>query len=147
MSKRNSGVDLLRIVCIFMIIFHHSSVHGFTKNFFANLSFRDISFNVVFFQSIGMFGRMSCMIFAIITGYYMIRMDDDTKVEFVRNGLLIHIKSIKSVFYRRLIPIVITLLMYSAFSYIFLLLIHYDNFNYDSYMKAFSRLFMETTGI
>ena len=44
--------------------------------FFANLSFRDISFNVVFFQSIGMFGRMSCMIFAIITGYYMIRMDD-----------------------------------------------------------------------
>lgn len=67
-SERNSSIELLRIICILLIIAHHYFVHGGFEKF----SYASIGCNTIFLQILSMFGRCSCSIFALITGYYLI---------------------------------------------------------------------------
>ena len=67
-KKRQSGIELLRIICILCIIAHHYTVHGG----FGSFSCETLTGNAVFLQVFSMFGRMPCSVFAIITGYFMI---------------------------------------------------------------------------
>lgn len=63
-NNRNSNIELLRILCIISVIFHHSFVHSniYTSN----------SFNFISFYLIQYLGMISNNIFILITGYYMI---------------------------------------------------------------------------
>lgn len=67
-KKRNSSMELLRIICMLLIIAHHYSVHGG----YEIISYENISISRIFIQLISMFGRMSCTIFALMTGYFCI---------------------------------------------------------------------------
>ena len=61
-SIRNSNIELLRIVAIFMIIVHHYYVHG---------GFEQITTdNEVFLRIIGGGGKAGIAIFVLITGYF-----------------------------------------------------------------------------
>lgn len=68
MKKRNSSLELLRILCMIAIIFHHYSFHGGYDNFSADT----FSLGVLYIQEISMFGKIACSIFALITGYFFI---------------------------------------------------------------------------
>lgn len=80
-KERNSSLELLRIISMFLIIAHHYVVHG---DFVYTLETNP--FAVIYLQAISIFGKPACMIFALITGYFMIEADTKNK------------------FYRRIIP-------------------------------------------
>ncbi|MCD8375668.1 MAG: acyltransferase [Oscillospiraceae bacterium] len=65
---RSSGLELLRIICMILIILHHYSVHGRYDTF----TLANLNGNVVLIQMLAMFGRPACSIFAIISGYFMV---------------------------------------------------------------------------
>lgn len=66
-GKRNSSLELLRLLCIFMIICHHYFVHGgFRFQAF------DLTIGNAIVQCAGMYGRAACSIFAMISGYFLI---------------------------------------------------------------------------
>lgn len=67
-KERNSSLELLRIICIILIIAHHYSYHGG----YDGVTYENLSAGVIFIQIIGMFGRMACSIFALISGYFLI---------------------------------------------------------------------------
>ena len=66
MNKRQSGIELLRIIAMLLIVAHHFSVHsGF------EYSATDVSLNGIWIQLISMGGKIGVNIFVIISGYYM----------------------------------------------------------------------------
>lgn len=67
-NKRNSSVELLRIVAAGMIIASHCAFHGILEKHGPDIG---VSFNKFFLQSIQM-GSLGVDIFVIITGYYMV---------------------------------------------------------------------------
>lgn len=73
--KRNSSIELLRILSILMIIFHHYSVHGGWSDFSAS----NYSWQTLFIQWIGLGGKIACNIFILITGYYSIKQPPSIK--------------------------------------------------------------------
>jgi len=64
--KRNSNIELLRILCIISIIIHHSFVHS--DNIVINVK----NINYIGLYLIQILGIISNNIFILITGYYMI---------------------------------------------------------------------------
>lgn len=75
--KRNSSIETLRILSIIAILALHYALQSGSESF----GYVNLSLNSVFIQSISMFGRLSCTIFALITGYYMIESDTNyTKI-------------------------------------------------------------------
>ncbi len=65
-KQRSSNVELLRIVAMLMIVIYHFGVHGSWpsgKSFGADLAIDLLSFG----------GKISCDIFVLITGYFMVR--------------------------------------------------------------------------
>lgn len=64
--ERNSGIELLRIVCMFLIIAGHYSFFGNT-----GIPQNSITCQIYFVQCLGAFGRVSCGVFALISGYYL----------------------------------------------------------------------------
>lgn len=67
-TERASGIELLRIVCMVLIVAHHYSVHGGYEAFTAG----NLSAGRVFLQIISLFGRNSCSVFVLISGFFMI---------------------------------------------------------------------------
>lgn len=63
---RNSGIELLRILCIVLVLASHYSFFGG----YPPCGWRDVSWSRFFIQSIGMFGSAACSVFVLITGYY-----------------------------------------------------------------------------
>ena len=74
-EKRNSSLDLLKIIGMFLIIAHHYYVHGG----FAPVSVDNISKGRIFLEQVSMYGSWSCDLFALITGFYMIGSRNDGK--------------------------------------------------------------------
>jgi len=68
-KNRASNFELLRIVSMLLIILHHFVVHS-SYNFINNNNSIVNNFFVALFQSGGKFG---CVLFAMITGYFMIK--------------------------------------------------------------------------
>ncbi len=66
-NERESGIELLKIICIFLIIIHHYSVHG-------GYTFDVETFNnkVFLIQVLSLYGKSACCVFALATGYFMI---------------------------------------------------------------------------
>ena len=69
-SVRNSSIELLRIISMIMIVFHHFAIHGgFT--FGASISITHFWYNLII-----MGGKIGVDIFVIISGYYLISNDE-----------------------------------------------------------------------
>lgn len=71
-SKRLSNFELLRIIAMYLIVLHHSVVHGVcdvTKNF--NM-INDHPLNGSIAYTLGSGGEVGVYIFVLITGYFMI---------------------------------------------------------------------------
>lgn len=83
--KRNSSIELLRIFCVFMIIFLHYAI----KANMADCGYRSIQGGIVFIQCMSMFGRLACSIFVLITGYYSILINISYKAVLTKNLQLI----------------------------------------------------------
>ena len=64
---RNSAIELLRCLCMMLIIAHHYSFHGEIPA----LSAETWCPGRVFLQVIMLYGKTACSVFAILTGYYM----------------------------------------------------------------------------
>ncbi len=62
---RNSNIELLRILCMFFIIMHHSFYHSYLNT---NLT----GINYYLLYGLQFLGKMSNNIFVLITGYYMV---------------------------------------------------------------------------
>lgn len=110
--KRNYGLDILKILCVFLIVAHHYSVHGGFNEF------EVYSFNLkdVYIQLLSMFGKISCSIFVLITGYYTVLQSSTRKI------------------YKKMINIIIKLFIYSISIYIVLLLTGYADFSIKNLM-------------
>lgn len=89
--ERSSGIDLLRMICMLLIVAHHYSVHGGFETG-QLLAFR---WQGLFVQFLAMFGRAACSIFMLISGFFLIE-----------RGRERH--------YRRVVPLAAELFFYSV---------------------------------
>lgn len=89
--ERNSSLELLRIICMLLIIAHHYGYHGN----YPYLTYSNFSVSRVFIQILSLLGKMPCQIFALITGYFLITSKSNN-------------------YYRKIMKIFLTLLFYSV---------------------------------
>ncbi len=99
--ERNSGIELLRIICMVFIIAHHYWVHGG----YPELTYHHLSAGMIFVHMSGMFGRVANSIFMLISGYFLIT--SDTKNH-----------------YRKIVPLVGEMIFYSVIINVVYLLIN-----------------------
>lgn len=66
--NRKVNFDFLKIICIFLIIFHHFFIHSNMLVTIDAITFFNFSVSSIFAS----FGKVACLIFIIITGYFMI---------------------------------------------------------------------------
>lgn len=64
---RNSNLELLRIICILVIIAHHFSIHPQWE-----FDYSSITFNRVFLQALCIGGKLGVNCFLLISGYFLI---------------------------------------------------------------------------
>ena len=74
-KQKNSSIELLRIICMILIIAHHYRLNTSA----AVLNRVNFSGTKVYINAIAMFGKAACSVFALITGYYMINANIDWK--------------------------------------------------------------------
>jgi hypothetical protein len=75
-KKRNSGLELLKIIAMLLIIGHHYVIHA---GYDIVGDAKSLSLPIVFLQEVGMYGALSCNFFAMITGFFMIYHNEDVK--------------------------------------------------------------------
>lgn len=74
-DRRNSSIELLRIIAILIIITHHFGYHGIfhsNDSVYNVLTVDNLSFQVMFTQVVSWGGWLGNAIFVIITGYFMV---------------------------------------------------------------------------
>ncbi len=64
-KPRSSNFELLRIVCMFLIVAHHYSVHSYFS--FENT----LSFNRILVQILSLGGKLGVNVFVLISGYFL----------------------------------------------------------------------------
>lgn len=70
-KKRLSKYELLRIIAMYLIVLHHSIVHGiFYKLSFSSMAENNLKYSVASLLAFG--GKVGVFIFVLITGYFMI---------------------------------------------------------------------------
>ena len=70
-NKRQSNIELLRIVSMFLVVAHHYVVNSGVNELF-DFS-KPVSANTLFLQWWGMWGKTAINAFVLITGYFMCR--------------------------------------------------------------------------
>lgn len=66
-KERDSSIELLRIICMVLIIFHHFAIHGgFDITYMEN-----IGINQLWYRCMVMGGKIGVNIFILITGYFL----------------------------------------------------------------------------
>ena len=73
MKERNSNIELLRILSIFMIILSHYTVHNTVSNYLLPLGFNRLLLEITTLGNIGV------IIFILITGYFSINQEKSFK--------------------------------------------------------------------
>lgn len=66
--KRNSNIELLRIICALMIVAHHYSLHGMG----AAWNYDYVPLAKMYVEFLGMFGKLAVNVFFIISGYFLV---------------------------------------------------------------------------
>ncbi|MCQ2484040.1 MAG: acyltransferase [Clostridia bacterium] len=79
-KERNSSIELLRIISMILIIFHHISFHGFSVYADASL------FSLIWAKFIKIGGKIGVDVFVIISGYFLIG-DNAPSFKIVRKSL------------------------------------------------------------
>ena len=74
-KERESGIELLRVICILLIIAHHYVLHGD----YPEISVTTFSWQYFFLQIVCGGGSMACDVFILITGFYMIGRESISK--------------------------------------------------------------------
>lgn len=74
MKKRNSNIELMRIICIIVVIIHHCIVHGFLSQ---EINLSILNQRILYLMAGG--GRMAINCFLLITGYFGVKSLVDTK--------------------------------------------------------------------
>ncbi len=65
--RKKSNIEILRVISMLMIVFHHYSIHS-------NWAFpADLSSREYFIRIIGSFGKIGVILFVMISGYFMKR--------------------------------------------------------------------------
>lgn len=111
-KERNSSIELLRIISMILIVFHHISVHGFSS--YADPSF----FSIIWSSFIRIGGKIGVNVFVIISGYFLI---GDNALSF------------KSV--RKSLKLILQILCYSIVFYILFEVIVNRTFNINDCIK------------
>lgn len=118
-TQRNSALELLRIIAMFIIIIHHFGVHGinpyFEKLLNANWTLYDVPWQYIFTQFMCWGGNLGNSIFILITGYFLI----DRKVN-----------------YKKILLLLSTLFFYSWIIMIFLYGGHFMPFSLKGMLKS-----------
>lgn len=68
-KSRNSNIELLRIISMFLIVLHHFSIHGI---FNSNIVVNNLTVNKVIAELLVMGGKVGVDLFILITGYFLI---------------------------------------------------------------------------
>ena len=118
-KERNSSLELLRIIGMFMIISQHYVFHGG----FDDDVFLSAAPNVTYLRIISMFGYAACSFFVLISGYYLIHADTGKG------------------FYRRLIPLIAEQLFYSLTTCAFILISGIVSMSLKEILKCFFPFF------
>lgn len=66
--NRKGNFDVLKIICVFLIIFHHFFIHSDMLVTMDTITFFNFCVSSIFAS----FGKVACLVFIIITGYFMI---------------------------------------------------------------------------
>lgn len=114
-KKRNASLDLLKCICMILIIAHHYVVHGG----YDGINIENFSKGRFFLQQVGMYGSLSCDVFALISGYYLIGEKGDTRKRF-----------------GKFIRLLLEMLFYSVIIYIIMLSTHLIEFSPMGAIKA-----------
>lgn len=74
---RDSNIELLRVISMFLIVMHHTIIHGVYKNIdsYDFLFFKDHIFNFTLSNIFIAGGKVGVAIFILITGYFSINMN------------------------------------------------------------------------
>lgn len=83
--NRNSSFELLRIICMIMIVSSHYALHGG----YPEVTVNSISIGTTYISILSMFGEVACGIFALMTGYFMIESDNGLKEQLKKSLLLL----------------------------------------------------------
>lgn len=67
-TERQSNLELLRIVAMFLIVMHHYSIHGGGSSLILSSNF-----NNIWCEFLGLWGKVGVNLFVLITGYFLIR--------------------------------------------------------------------------
>ena len=78
-EKRNSSIELLRILMILLIVFHHFCYHGVEERI--DIFSQGLSINRTIVEFLHFGGIVANNVFAIITGYFLIEKFDDNLVK------------------------------------------------------------------
>ena len=80
---RDSGIELLRLVCIFLIIAHHYYRWGGYPDF----TWESICFKEYSLQCLALFGSIACSVFILISGYFTVQKKAPNIVEYYRRAV------------------------------------------------------------
>lgn len=101
-KERNSNIELLRILSMLMIVFHHFSVHG-------KFLYSGIDTNVLYLDFIQMWGKIGVVVFMLISGYFLV------SVQAIRTSKVIKLW-LQAVFYSVILYIMTAALKFTDFS-------------------------------
>lgn len=71
-KQRKSGFELIRIIAMFLIIVHHSMVHGALGVSLTTIMHKSNPLTVGLFNFIAISGKIGVYLFILITGYFML---------------------------------------------------------------------------
>ena len=108
-KERNSSLELLRIICMLLIITHHFAVHS---NFISN---ETTVFNAFLINILSSFGKLGSNVFVMITGYFVV----ESKFK-----------------PRRVINVVALTIFYNSLLYVIFSAIN-SNFKFVNFLKSF----------
>lgn len=120
MTKRKSNFEILRIIGVILIIFHHYGIHGSLN--YDSIEISNLSINIILIQFLSSFGKSSTSIFVLISGYFLI----DSKIT-----------------YRKLIPIIAKMFFYSYSILITIYVLKTTPITYNNFINSLLPIFGE----
>ena len=108
-KMRLSNFELLRIICILLIVAHHFSVHS-------NPITNETNFNLYLHSALATGGKIAVNIFILISGYFMI----DSNFKF-----------------KKLLKLIFQTLFYTILIYLGLCIFKYETFNISTLIQQF----------
>ena len=111
-TQRNSNIELLRIICMFMIVISHYTVHNSVTNSSLPLGFNRLLLEV------SNLGNMGVIIFILITGYYNIDKEHPFKL-------------------RKLILLIFQVFFYSSVIYLIFVILGLKSFSIKGFIENF----------